>query len=208
MNIVDPRIETYMENHLPPRDSLFIEMEKKAKDDNFPAVGPQVGFFLEIITRSIRARKIMELGSGYGYSGLWFARALQPDGRLILTDFKKENRDLALTFFKRAGLHQVMEFRLGDALELLKAEAGPLDIIFNDVDKQEYPNVIPLAFERLRPGGFLITDNTLWYGKIVEPDPDQTTEAILEFNRKLQEHKGFLTVHLPIRDGISLSIKV
>jgi predicted O-methyltransferase YrrM len=208
MNIVDPRIQTYMENCLPPRNPLFKELEKKAEDDNFPAVGPQVGFLLEMIARSIKARTVMELGSGFGYSGLWFARALQPEGKLILTDFNKENQELAETFFKRAGFLSLMEFRVGDALELLEVEAGPLDIIFNDVDKQDYPRVIPLAYDRLRPGGYLITDNTLWYGKVAEPEPDQTTKAILEFNRKLQEHKGFLTVPVPIRDGISLSLKI
>lgn len=208
MNIVDPRIQTYMENCLPPRDPIFKDLENKAENDNFPAVGPQVGFLLEIIARSIRARTIMELGSGFGYSGLWFARALQPGGKLILTDFREENQEMAETYFKRAGFQNLMEFRVGHALELLEAEAGPLDIIFNDVDKQDYPRVIPLAHERLRSGGYLITDNTLWYGKVAEPEPDQTTEAILEFNRKLQEHRGFLTVPIPIRDGISLSLKI
>lgn len=208
MDIVDPRIEAYMEDLLPPRDPIFVELENKAEEENFPAVGPRVGFFLEIMARSIGARTVMELGSGYGYSGLWFARALQPGGRLILTDLKEKNREMALAYFEKAGLQLVVEFRVGDALEFLKEEAGPLDIIFNDIDKQDYPKVIPLAHERLRTGGLFITDNTLWYGKVVEPEPDKTTESILEFNCKLKEHKGFLTINLPIRDGISLAMKI
>lgn len=208
MFIVTPEIEAYLKNLLPHRDSIFIEMEQMAEKDDFPVIGPQVGILLEFLTRCINGKKIMELGSGFGYSGLWFARALPPDGHLILTDFKKENRDLATAYFRRAGLLHLMEFRLGDALELLEKEPGPLDIIFNDVDKEDYPKIITLAHDRLRCGGLFITDNTLWHGRVVESNQDKTTKAVQEFNRKLSEHKGFLTVHLPIRDGVSVSIKI
>lgn len=208
INIIHPAIERYLDELLPDREPWFIEMEKMAEEENFPAVGPQVGMLLEIVARSINARRIMELGSGFGYSGLWFARALPPDGYLLLTDFEEKNQRLAEENFKKAGKSGIMEFRVGDALQLLKEEKGPYDIIFNDVDKEFYPQVIEPVYQLLRKGGLFITDNTLWYGRVTQPHPDETTALIQEFNRRLKAHKGFLTTQLPLRDGLSISIKI
>ena len=211
IDIVNPKIETYLDSLLPQREPWFIEMEKIAKEKNFPAVGPQVGMLLEILARSINAKKIMELGSGFGYSGLWFARALPPDGYILLSDFEENNRSLAKTFFKKAGKDNMMEFKVGDALTLLKQETGPYDLIFNDIDKEFYPQVIEPVCSLLRKGGLFVTDNTLWYGKVANDDRhrlDKTTAFIREFNNRLKAHKGFLTSFLPLRDGVSVSIKI
>jgi predicted O-methyltransferase YrrM len=208
IDIVHPAIDRYLDELLPEREPWFIEMEKMAEEEDFPAVGPQVGMLLEILARSINARRIMELGSGFGYSGLWFARALPTDGYLLLTDFEEKNQRLAEENFKKAGKSSIMEFRVGDALQLLKEEKGPYDIIFNDVDKEFYPQVIEPVYHLLRKGGLFITDNTLWYGRVTQPHPDDTTAFIQEFNRRLKAHKGFLTTQLPLRDGLSVSIKI
>jgi caffeoyl-CoA O-methyltransferase len=208
IDIIHPAIERYLDELLPDREPWFIDMEKMAEEKDFPAVGPQVGMLLEILARSINARRIMELGSGFGYSGLWFARALPSDGYLLLTDFEEKNQRLAEENFKKAGKSSIMEFRVGDALQLLKEEKGPYDIIFNDVDKEFYPQVIEPVYQRLRKGGLFITDNTLWYGRVTQPNPDETTAFIQEFNRRLKVHKGFLTTQIPLRDGLSVSIKI
>jgi caffeoyl-CoA O-methyltransferase len=208
MFILEPKIDNYLESLLPERERWFLEMEQAAKQRNFPAVGPQVGMLLEILARSINAKRIMELGSGYGYSGLWFARALPPDGYLLLSDFDEANREAAGKYFKMAGKTGIMEFRVIDALILLEQEKGPYDIIFNDVDKEFYPEVIEPARRLLRTGGLFITDNTLWYGKVAGDNPDKTTGFIREFNNRLKAHKGFLTVQIPLRDGVSVSIKI
>jgi predicted O-methyltransferase YrrM len=208
IDIIHPAIERYLDELLAEREPWFIKMEKMAEEEDFPAVGPQVGMLLEILARSINARRIMELGSGFGYSGLWFARALPPDGYLLLTDFEEKNQRLAEANFREAGKSGIMEFRVGDALQLLKEEKGPYDIIFNDVDKEFYPQVIEPVYRLLRKGGLFITDNTLWYGRVTQPNPDETTTLIQEFNRHLMGHKGFLTTQLPLRDGISVSIRI
>lgn len=208
IDVVHPEIEKYLDTLLPERESWFIEMEEMAEKEDFPAVGPQVGMLLEILARAINAKRIMELGSGYGYSGLWFARALPPDGYLLLTDFEKKNQQLAEKYFKKAGKDQIMEFRVGDARDLLNREKGPYDLIFNDIDKEFYPQVIEPVYRLLRKGGLFITDNTLWYGKVIQEPSDQVTGFILEFNIRLKSHKGFLTNWLPLRDGISVSIKI
>jgi caffeoyl-CoA O-methyltransferase len=208
INVVHPEIEKYLDTLLPERESWFIEMEEMAEKEDFPAVGPQVGMLLEILARAVNAKRIMELGSGFGYSGLWFARALPADGYLLLTDFEKKNQQLAEKYFKKAGKDQIMEFRVGDALELLNREKESYDLIFNDIDKEFYPQVIEPVFRLLRKGGLFITDNTLWYGKVTQELADQTTGFIREFNVRLKSHKGFLTNWLPLRDGISVSIKI
>ncbi|MCX6584511.1 MAG: O-methyltransferase [Candidatus Aminicenantes bacterium] len=209
MDIVNPAIAKYLDDLLPAREPWFLEMEKMAEKNNFPAVGPQVGMLLEILARAIAARRIMELGSGFGYSGLWFARALPEDGFLLLSDFAEENRRRAEENFKKAGKSGIMEFRVGDALELLKQEKGPYDLIFNDIEKEFYPQVIDPAYRLLRKGGLFITDNTLWYGRVTagQATLDKNAAFIREFNTRLMAHKGFLTVIIPLRDGVSVSIK-
>ena len=208
IEIVNPKIEGYMDGLLPEREPLFYEMEKMAGEENFPAVGPAVGMLLELLARSVNARRIMELGSGFGYSGLWFARALPPDGYLLLTDFEEKNRELAEANFERAGKRTLMEFRVGDALKLLEEEKDPYDIIFNDVDKEFYPLLIEPVYRRLRKGGLFITDNTLWHGRVAAGYSDAPTDAVREFNQRLMAHKGFLTVQLPLRDGVGVCMKV
>ena len=208
IDIIHPEIERYLDDLLPVREPLLLEMEKAARVKNFPAVGPQVGVLLEILARSIKAKRIMELGSGFGYSGLWFARALPEDGYLLLTDFQEKNRQLAEENFRKAGKTHIMNFRVGDALELLSQEKEPYDIIFNDIDKESYPRVIEPVYALLRKGGLFITDNTLWYGRVTRQQPDQVTASVREFNARLKAHPGFLTIQLPLRDGISLSTKV
>jgi caffeoyl-CoA O-methyltransferase len=207
MHIVHPEIEKYLAGLLPGRPAIFYELEEMAKKEDFPAVGPEVGTLLEILAGSIKAKRILELGSGFGYSGLWFARALPPDGKIILTDFEESNYSLARENFKKAGYAHLMEFKVGDALRLLNELAGPFDIIFNDVDKELYSRVIDPAHALLREGGLFITDNTLWHGKVVAAEADETTRAILDFNLKLKNHRGFRTMQLPLRDGLSISIK-
>lgn len=210
IDIVNPEIEGYLNTLLPDREPWFIEMEAKAAAEEFPAVGPQVGIFLELLARSVGAQRIMELGSGFGYSGLWFSRALPEDGYILLSDFEEDNKELAKKYFKQAGKEHLMEFKTGDALTLLAEEKGPFDIIFNDIDKEFYPQVIDPVFSLLRPGGLFITDNTLWDGKVVLEAieaSDAATAAVKEFNRRLKAHTGFVTSWLPLRDGLSVCIK-
>ncbi len=208
LKILHPKIDKYLDSQLPEREAWFYEMEQQARDQEFPAVGPQVGNLLELLARSIGAKRIMELGSGFGYSGLWFARALPQDGYLLLTDFEENNRRLAEENFRKAGKTELMEFQVGDALQLMAQQDKNFDIIFNDVDKEMYPQIIQPAYQLLRPGGLFITDNALWYGRVTESAQDEATEGVLRFNRLLMEHDGFQTALLPLRDGLSIGIKI
>jgi predicted O-methyltransferase YrrM len=207
-HIVNPTIENYLADLRPARDDILIEMEELARKKEFPAVGPDVGMLLNILTRALNARSVLELGSGYGYSALWIARALGSDGRITCTDMDPGNAELARSFFARAGLQSRLTFMVGDALDLIDHLEGPYDIVFNDLDKEHYPAVIDKVAPRLRQGGLFITDNALWHGSVTEPDgADEQTSAVVAFNRRLKTDARFHTVILPLRDGVSLSVR-
>ena len=207
MNILDPAILHYLDSLTPPRDSTLQQMERIAAEKRFPIIGPLVGRLLFQLALLTRARRIFELGSGYGYSAIWFARGLQPGGRIICTDGSRENAALAARFFKQAGIEGLVDYRTGDALSLLAKEPGSFDIILNDVDKHEYPEVFRQAVPRLKRGGLLITDNTLWQGRVVGDDNALSTVGVRAFNRLAFQSKEVLTTLIPLRDGVALSIK-
>jgi predicted O-methyltransferase YrrM len=206
--IVNRGIEKYLATIRPPRDEILREMERLAGAREFPIVGPDVGRLLFNLARAIGAKRILELGSGFGYSAFWFAQALPPDGDLHCTDLRRENQRAAENYFQRAGLASKLTFHVGHALEIAGALSGPFDIVFNDIDKEEYPRAIAVALSLLRPGGLFLTDNALWDGKVAEPGPDEPTQAVLRFNDELARHPGFSTVVLPLRDGVSVAVKL
>ena len=208
MNILNPKINEYIEGAIPAREAPFDEMEAYAREHGFPIIGPLVGTLLKQIAYSIKAKRIFELGSGYGYSALWMAQALPEDGKVYLTDRKEENKQMAIRHFEKAGLLDKMEFFVGDALEAFKKHDGPFDIILNDIDKTGYPETIPFVKERLRSGGYFITDNVLWSGRIFDEELEESTKAILKFTKDLYDDKDFMTSIIPLRDGISVAVKL
>jgi len=208
MDIVNPLINNYIDVLLPERHPKLVEMEAFARERNFPIIGPQVGRLLHQYSRLTGAKRIFEFGSGFGYSAFWFALALPDDGRIICTEAAQNNVDMGEDYLKAAGLHQKVEFRTGDALKIFSQTTGPFDIILNDVDKEDYPRVLAMAVPKLRTGGLLISDNTLWKGKVADEKPEVTTRAILEYNRLAFAHAGLWSIILPVRDGITVSQKI
>jgi caffeoyl-CoA O-methyltransferase len=201
-------VDDYMYAMLPPRDEVLAEMEDYASKHDVPIVGPAVARFLEQLARMIEARTVFELGSAIGYSTIWWARAVGEKGRVIYTDGDAKNAERARGYFARAGVAKRVTLHTGDALEFLSEQKEEFDIIFNDVDKDDYPRVLRLVAPRLRTGGLFITDNVLWSGRVAEKNPrDQTTKAILEFNRKLSDDPDFYTTIVPIRDGLAIALK-
>ncbi|OHD24464.1 MAG: hypothetical protein A2064_00375 [Spirochaetes bacterium GWB1_66_5] len=207
--IVDPRVETYLRSLDRTADPVLEEMEVLARERDFPIVGAHAGKLLSILTRATGARRVLELGSGFGYSAWWFARGLPPGGRVTCTDFSADNRELALGFLAKAGLADKIEFLVGDALQASRPLAGGFDIVFNDVDKQSYPESVPVAVSLLRPGGLFITDNALWYGKVAEKRVgDSTTRAVRRFNELLHGSAELEAVILPVHDGLAVAVKL
>ncbi|HUA15373.1 MAG TPA: O-methyltransferase [Verrucomicrobiae bacterium] len=202
-------VDDYMYSLLPKRDPVLIEMENYAAQHDVPIVGPAVGRVLHQLALMIGARSVFELGSAIGYSTIWWAQAVGELGRVVYTDGDKRNAERARGYFDRAGVSSRVTIHTGDALEFLSEQKQEYDVIFNDVDKEDYPRVLRLVLPRLRKGGLFITDNVLWSGRVAQKNAaDPSTRAILEFNQKLYEQKEFYTTILPIRDGLSVAIKV
>ena len=206
--ITSEPIENYLYSLLPPRDEVLAAMEAEAARRDIPIVGPAVASVLHQLALISRAKTIFEMGSAIGYSTIWWARAVGNGGRVIYTDGDRKNADEARGYFERAGVANCITIHVGDALELLSEQKQEFDIIFCDVDKEDYPRALRLALPRLRKGGLFVADNVLWSGKVTQKHPSEgSTKAIVEFNRLLYASPDLLTTILPIRDGIAVAIK-
>jgi len=201
-------VEDYVYKILPARDEVLAEMELEAVKKKIPIVGPAVGRIFYQLAATTEARAIFEMGSAIGYSTIWWARAIAEGGQVIYTDGDPKNAERARRYFERAGVTSRVTVKTGDALELLSEEKQQFDIIFNDVDKEDYPRVLRLVPPRLRKGGLFVTDNVLWSGRVVQKkNADARTRAIQEFNRALYASPDFYTTILPIRDGVAVALK-
>src|SRR5215467_7857018 len=186
--ITDSAVEKYLHAMLPERDEVLRTMEAEAAMRQIPIVGPVVGRLLYQLATIARAKTVFEMGSAIGYSTIWWARAVGSGGRVIYTDGSKKNAQEAQGYLKKAGVADRVDVRVGDALEILSEQkAGNFDIIFCDVDKEDYPRALKLAVPRVRKGGLFITDNVLWRGQVARPSEtaDQRVPAIVEFNKLL-----------------------
>ncbi len=201
--ITDPKIEEYIEKLSFENDPLLEEMEKIAEKESFPIVGRSVGRFLYILTKQKNPSLIVEIGSGYGYSAYWFAKALDK-GKVVLIDYQEKNINRAKEFFKRAGLYDKAVFEVGDAVEVAKKYRN-IDILFLDLEKTRYLEAIKSLEENLSDSCLIIADNVLWQGNVVKENPDNKTVAIKQFNEYMFKH--YFSAIIPLRDGILLSMK-
>jgi len=208
MDIVHPKIDAYLKSLVPRGDAVRAEMERQGETQRFPIIGPAVGQLCYTMARAIGAKRVFECGSGFGYSTWWFANAVGEDGRVFHTDGSIGNSTQARDYLTRAGLASRVHFEIGDAREILARTEGPFDVIFNDIDKEGYPDVLPLVREKLRVGGLLICDNMIWNGRVLLPPEDADTKGILEMTRLLKEAGDFTTTLIPIRDGVTVSLRI
>jgi caffeoyl-CoA O-methyltransferase len=206
--ITQPDVDDYLYSMLPPRDEVLAQMEAEAGKRKIPIVGPAVGRVLHQLALMTHAKTVFEMGSAIGYSTIWWARAVGKDGRVFYTDGDRKNADEARGYFNKAGVTDRITIRVGDALELLSEQKQEFDIIFNDIDKEDYPRAFRVAIPRLRKGGLFVTDNVLWSGRVTQKNPaEATTKGILEFNRLLYDSQDLFTTILPIRDGVAIAVK-
>jgi caffeoyl-CoA O-methyltransferase len=199
-------LDRYIRDLLPPRDPVIAEMEALAKEHDIPIVGPAVATLLATLAASIGARRVFELGSAIGYSTAFFAQAVGPSGKVFYTDGNPENANAARGYLERLGLAGRVEIGTGEAVGLLQKAAGDFDVVFIDIDKEGYPGALEAAAPRVRPGGYLLADNVLWSGKVVDAAArDAATEGIREFNRRLFARPDFTSVIVPLRDGVAIA---
>jgi predicted O-methyltransferase YrrM len=208
--IVEAKTEEYLSSLLPRRDAVLREMERYAVRHNVPIVGPACGRVLYQLARLIGARRVFEMGSAIGYSTLWLARAVGPKGVVYYTDGDPANARRAEAYLKKAGVLGRARILVGDARTLLESTKGQFDLIFNDVDKAQYPGVFRSAVDRVRVGGLLIADNVLWQGRAARPasPSDVQTRAIREFNRLVYRSPKLFTTIIPLRDGLAVCSRV
>ncbi|HZT44411.1 MAG TPA: O-methyltransferase [Chthonomonadaceae bacterium] len=204
------RLPEYLDGLVPPRDPVMEEMEAYAKETRFPIIGPAAGYFNYLIARLMGARRVFELGSGYGYSTAWFARAVKENGGGVVHHvvWNEELSQKARGYLGRLGYNDIVQYSVGEAVETLRHTEGPFDLMFNDIDKAGYPASIPVIKEKLRPGGVLLIDNMLWHGGIFDTaDHSPDKEGVMEVTRLLTRDPAFVTSLVPIRDGVIIAYR-
>ena len=211
MDIVAPEVDRYMKELAAGDDEpVLLEMEALAEEKDFPIIGRLCGRTLEVLARSISARRIFEMGSGFGYSAYWFARATGPRGEIHLTDTDAGNEARALEFLSRAGLDGPIRYHVASALDAFDEVPGEFDIVYCDIDKVGYPEAWRRARQRVRVGGYFICDNVLWSGRVAARGEaeDSTTSAIKELNRLVAEDGSYRETIVPTRDGVLVALRI
>lgn len=211
MDLIAPEVGAFLDRLVPPRPDEVTAMEHFAAKTDFPIVGPASGQLCYLLARAIGARRVFELGSGYGYSTSWFARAVRENGggevHHVVWDEKLSAR--ARQHLGALGYDDIVRYHVGEAVATLRGVEGPFDLMFNDIDKAGYPESLDVIAPKLRRGGMLIVDNALWRGKIFdESDKSPATEGIRELTRRLASDAGWVTSLVPIRDGLLVSLRV
>jgi caffeoyl-CoA O-methyltransferase len=204
------QINTYLDRLVPERPEELRLMEAYAERTNFPIIGPVCGHLCYQIARMVGARSVFEMGSGYGYSTAWFARAVMENGggkvHHVVWD-EKLSTD-ARRHLEKLGYSSFMEYHVAEAIETLSHTPGPFDLIFNDIDKECYPESLPMIREKLRPGGVLIVDNLLWHGQVLDGGgSDPSTEGVRELTRLLTTDPNWISSLVPIRDGMLIAYR-
>lgn len=208
LTITHPKITAYLDA-LCPRDAVTRRMERWASDHDFPIVGPQAGRFLAQLVMLTDARRIVELGSGYGYSAYWMARAGSSRLRIDCTDLNADNLKRAEKYLGRTAAWKKIRYVQRDGIDHLRTmDNASVDLIFMDIDKERYPDAVPVIVQKLKKGGLLVTDNVLWSGRVLAPSRDPHTAGVRKFTKMIFTHPLLFTHVVPIRDGLSVSIRL
>jgi predicted O-methyltransferase YrrM len=211
--IVPDAIEHYLARLNRAGDAVLDDIARGNVSRGLPLVDAEVGALLRVLATAIGATRILEIGTAIGYSGIWLAGALPPDGMLVTLELDEARAREARDNFARAGLTGRVSVVVGDAQLKIAKVSGPFDLIFQDGAKQLYTPLLDRLVALLRPGGLLVTDNVLWDGEVVPGFVDTPrkdageTRAIAEYNDRLAAHPQLLTATVPLRDGVSISVK-
>ncbi len=199
-----------MTSFVPVRPEEMQKMEKIAEDSDFPIIGPAAGYMCYQVARMIGARRVFELGSGFGYSTAWFAKAVRENGGGLVHHvvWDEDLSSRAKTHLAALGHEDLVEYHVGEAVQTLRETEGPFDLVFNDINKEGYPGSLPVIAEKLRSGGVLIVDNLIWSGRVFdEEERDPSTEGIRELTRMVIDDPAWVSTLVPVRDGLLIAYK-
>ncbi len=207
MNIVSPEIEQYIDSHTSAETPVLAELNRKTYTD---VLMPQMlsgkvqGKMLQFISQMLQPQRILEIGTYTGYSAICLAQGLTDNGKLFTLDINEELESMVRDYFERSGLSKKIEYIIGDATKIIPQLNEQFDLVFIDADKQNYSLYYDLVFDRVRSGGFIMADNVLWSGKILDEKKDKDTQALYEFNKKVHNDNRAESVILSMRDGVFL----
>ena len=206
--IVYEEIDAYIDGLASRGDAALRAVEEQGEREGWPIVASAEGSFLHILARSIRAKRILELGTAIGYSGTWLALALPDEGELVTVEHAPDTAAIARKNLEKTGVASKVKILVGDAREILEDLRGPFDFVFNDIDKAGYPAILDPCVERLRVGGLLVTDNVLWRGDVARKGRSSETQAIRTYNERLAKDPRMIAAIVPLRDGVSVALKI
>ncbi len=212
MEFLEPRLASYIEEHTDAEPELLQALDRET---HLKVLMPRMisghfqGRVLSMLSKMIRPEHILEIGTYTGYSALCLAEGLRKNGTLITLDINEELEEMVRSYFNRSAYKEQIDYRLGNALDLIPQIGQQFDIVFIDADKENYARYYDLVFDKIRSGGYMIADNVLWSGKVAAENIkiDKDTRAILDFNRKVQEDERVENVLFPIRDGLLIARK-
>jgi predicted O-methyltransferase YrrM len=203
-------LSDYLGTLVPPRTGELLEMEAYAAEKDFPIIGPICGYLCYQIARIAGAKKVFEMGSGFGYSTAWLARAVKENngGEVHHVVWDADLSDRARNHLNRLGYEGIVQYHVDEAVQVLRDMDTKFDLIFNDIDKEGYPDSLSVILDHLKPGGILIVDNVLWSGRILDvADTTPSTEAIRELTRRVVSDPRWIATIYPIRDGLLVAYR-
>jgi caffeoyl-CoA O-methyltransferase len=211
MEFIDPVLQKYSDDHSSAESQL---LKKISRDTHSMVMKPRMlsghmqGRFLSMISKMIGPKNVLEVGTYTGYSALCLAEGLQPEGILVTIDINEELESRVRSYFKQSPYGAQIDYRIGNALEIIPQLKGAFDLVFIDADKENYPNYYDLVIDKIRTGGIILADNVLWSGKVIKTNPDKDTRNMQAFNDKVNNDPRVENVLLPLRDGISVIRKL
>lgn len=208
--IFTEEIQKYAELHTSGESDVLRELREHCYAhyaDSSMLSGFVQGRILSMFSRMIRPNKVLEIGTYLGYSTICLAEGLAEGGEVVSLDMNEETNAVAQSFIDKTDLGDRIQLRLGDAIFMLPHMAGPYDLVFIDADKPNYCNYYNLVFDKVRPGGFIIADNVLWSGRVLDEEMDENTKALHEFSQMVLADDRVANVLLPIRDGLMVVCK-
>jgi caffeoyl-CoA O-methyltransferase len=207
VTLVSEELDAYAANHTTPLPPLLQELQQVTRDKLGRRAemisGAIEGCLLQVLARSVGARRILEFGTFTGFSALMMAMALPDDGQLITLDFNEETTALAQSFWDHSPDGRKIQPKIGPAIESVKSLAGPFELVFIDADKASYKSYYDASLPLLADNGLIVVDNVIRHGRVLDPQADDD-RAVAEFNRYVTEDPRVVNVLLPVRDGISL----